>query len=582
MSEPQQPPAEILESGRGAGLPPREPRPRRTGGRRRWVAGGLAVVAVGTAAAVAYGTWWYSSTGAQPAEALPASTIGYAALDLDPSGGQKIDALRTLKKLPVASDELGLGGDVGDVDVTSAVLDVVLRGTVCDLGADDLAWVGDRGAIAAVPSDDGPVAVAVLQVEDAAAAEDGVAELSDCAGNDLGVSVEGDWALVGWSQGDVDHVVAERERGTLAEDADFRTWTGRAGDPGVVSLYASPRAGAVLADEIGTGWFATTGSAAMTACPVPDVLTDPDADLTNKQVERALDEWDDCNEAAMADPEPVEAPPISEADQQLQDRLRSFEGAAATLRFDDGGVELETAGDLEAFGPTVYAGTGGADALRSLPSDTAVAVGLGVGDDWFTQLFTSVAPAWLVGGADVEEMTAELEEATGLQLPEDADLLAGRSLAFAVSGDADPGTMLGSPSPGDVPAGVKVLGDPTAIEEALGRVRAQVGDEAEGVLDSSTGDDALAVGPDAAYRDELLADGDLGDADGFDDVIEDADDASAALYVDLDAVGDWLPQLLLEDDDAAIAANVEPLSKLGGTTWDEDGVPHGLLRLTTD
>ena len=53
----------------------------------------------------------FFATGAQPSEALPAATIGYASIDLDPSGGQKIEALRTLNKFPAFKEELGLDAD---------------------------------------------------------------------------------------------------------------------------------------------------------------------------------------------------------------------------------------------------------------------------------------------------------------------------------------------------------------------------------------------------------------------------------------------------------------------------------------
>ena len=63
----------------------------------------LAVVGVGAWAAAQF-----FATGAQPSEALPAGTIGYASIDLDPSGAQKIEALRTLNKFPAFKDELDL------------------------------------------------------------------------------------------------------------------------------------------------------------------------------------------------------------------------------------------------------------------------------------------------------------------------------------------------------------------------------------------------------------------------------------------------------------------------------------------
>ena len=42
----------------------------------------------------------FFSTGAQPAEALPASTVAYVSVDLDPSGGQKIEAHADAAQVP--------------------------------------------------------------------------------------------------------------------------------------------------------------------------------------------------------------------------------------------------------------------------------------------------------------------------------------------------------------------------------------------------------------------------------------------------------------------------------------------------
>ncbi|MEO6512552.1 MAG: hypothetical protein ABIO16_16255, partial [Nocardioides sp.] len=73
---------EYLEAGGGSPLPPGTPAPpASSGGRKRGllIGGGVAALAV-----VGVGAWaaaQFFSTGAQPAEALPASTIGYVSID---------------------------------------------------------------------------------------------------------------------------------------------------------------------------------------------------------------------------------------------------------------------------------------------------------------------------------------------------------------------------------------------------------------------------------------------------------------------------------------------------------------------
>jgi hypothetical protein len=111
MSE-QQPPSgtpEYLEYGAGSPLPPEPAAPTETsggrGGRRAWwIAGGaVALLGVGAGAWAALG---FFQQGAQPAEALPSTTVAYLSIDLDPAGGQKIDAFRTLNKFPAFKDEV--------------------------------------------------------------------------------------------------------------------------------------------------------------------------------------------------------------------------------------------------------------------------------------------------------------------------------------------------------------------------------------------------------------------------------------------------------------------------------------------
>src|SRR3954454_15960865 len=114
MSEHQPPSGapEYLEYGSGGPIPPEPPAPRegetpaRKNRRLWWVAGG--VVAVAALGAGAWAALGFFQQGAQPAEALPSTTMAYLSIDLDPSGGQKIDAFRTLKKFPAFSDQVGV------------------------------------------------------------------------------------------------------------------------------------------------------------------------------------------------------------------------------------------------------------------------------------------------------------------------------------------------------------------------------------------------------------------------------------------------------------------------------------------
>ncbi|MGH3308546.1 MAG: DUF3352 domain-containing protein, partial [Nocardioides sp.] len=151
---------EYLEQGGGAPLA-REHRSG-GGGRRKAIVAGATVVGL---AAIGGGVWAATSffgTGAQPAEALPASTLGYASIDLDPSGGQKIEAIRMLNKFPAFKDEIGLDADD---DIKKKIFDMVVTEAPCaglDYANDIEPWLGDRAAVAAVDTGEEEPVVAVV------------------------------------------------------------------------------------------------------------------------------------------------------------------------------------------------------------------------------------------------------------------------------------------------------------------------------------------------------------------------------------------------------------------------------------
>lgn len=488
------------------------------------------------------GAWWWTATGAQPAEALPASTLAYVGVDLDPSGSQKVDALRTLQQFPILERELGLDGDPGDIDVTRALVDVLRQESDCEaLDHEEhvAPWFGDRAAAALVDLEDDQAMVLVFRVTDTDAAEDGLDALADCVGG-AGHAVDGDWAVFAETDAIARDVVAATRSDALGDDQTFQRWTDEAGDPGVVTLYVAPGAPAVLDDMLGF-------SSPMEARPgsVGSDLDPPAQPAFPTDAESALDD---------------------------------FEGMAATLRFDDGGLELEVAGSPGAAGLEALANDGLAGAaVADLPSDTAVALGLGFEEGWFGTL-VDMAASSTGGYLTAEEMLQQMEDASGLDLPGDAETLAGESVVLALDGDLDPGEFFRSQDGSDVPVGLRVRGDGDAISAVLERLRAELGDEV--LLEHDAQDDGVAVGPDADYREKLLEDGDLGDDDVFRDVVREADESAAVLFVDVDAVTELLVEVA--DGDAKVGQNLDPLAALGLSVWVDDGVAHSVLRVTTD
>jgi hypothetical protein len=559
------PGAEYLEQGRGEPVPSGP----RGSARKRVLIGGGSLLGIAVLAGGAFGAYWFLSSGPQPAEALPDSTLAYVSIDLDPSGAQKIEALRTLKKFPAFKDELDF--DTTD-DVRQRLFEQFQEGLDCpDLDyADDIEpWLGDRAALAAVDiGEDTPAPVFVLQVKDADQAETGLTAIKDCAtatsGDDAGGwAINGDWAIVAETNDIAATVADDADQASLADDATYQKWTDAAGDRGIVTMYAAPAAGQFLADAVGTlgDPFGILGGSS--GCAVASSSSD------------GGDVYEDT--CSPIDPSRLLGsglPPLG----ALTERLADFKGAAATVRFDNGALELELAGDSGISQTSAFAGARAADVLATLPDDTAAAVGAGFADGWFDAVLEQVS-AIAPDGSTVDDLIAQLESDTGLDLPADAETLAGEAAALSIGSDLDPEVFFNSSDGSGVPVAVKVKGDATAIKDVLAKIRATMSDADAAFLDADSDGDLVAIGPDADYRAQVLANGDLGSSDVFKDVVREADRADAIVYVNFDA-GDWLLNLVAGDEVAA--DNLEPLSGAGLSTWTDGDVTHAVLRVTTN
>jgi Protein of unknown function (DUF3352) len=240
---------------------PAEPsgqRPAR--GRRTGLVVGAAVAVVAAVGAGAYGVLQVMSGGESPATAVPADAVGYVSLDLDPSAAQKIEAFRILRKFPSLRKEIG-----GRDDIRRAVFDQIRSEEGCtdlDYARDVEPWVGDRVALAAVPDGKrGAVPLLVLQVRDQAAARAGATKLEACGRGAVqdaepsprvGFSFVGDYLLVAESRRQADAMARDAEAASLADSTDFTRALERTGDPGIVTMYASPDLPAAVATASGS------------------------------------------------------------------------------------------------------------------------------------------------------------------------------------------------------------------------------------------------------------------------------------------------------------------------------------------
>jgi hypothetical protein len=542
---------EYLERGSGYPLPPGATRPRNR--KPLLIAGGA--VALGLVGGGVWAATALLGTGAQPAEALPASTLGYASIDLDPSAAQKVEAFQMLRKFPAIKDELGLAS--GD-DLRKKLFDAIQADAGCpDLGyrVDIEPWIGDRAAVAAVDTGaDVPTPVLVLQVADADKADAGLTKIRSCATSAAGGSDIGGWAIRdGWA------VIAETDElastvaddaaeSTLADDDDYQSWGSAVGDAGIVNLYAAPSAGQYLLDNFAElGVLGSSGA----SCAMADPDAGPPCDDT------------------------VDLPALPP--REVSDALKDFKGMAATVRFDDGALELEAAGDPGKTQDGLQDTDAGDDVVATLPADTAAAVGFGFAEGWFTEFVDQMA-ATMPGKTSAEELMKQLGDESGLDLPGDAETLAGESVAVAVGSDLDPEAAFNSGG-SDIPAAVKIKGDSEGIADVLDKVRKQAGPPAGFFLGSDSDGDLTAIGPDADYRAAVLEDGGLGGTAEFQGLVREAEKASAVLFVNFDA-GDWLVDVAGGDQEAV--ANLEPLEGLGFSVWRKGDAAHASLRLTTN
>lgn len=507
---------------------------RRPAGRTALVAGGavagLLVVAGGIWAATSF-----FSSGPQPAEALPAGTIGYASIDLDPSGSQKIEAVKMLRKFPAFTDHVDLG--IKD-DIRRAIFDEIQKESPCeglDYDDDIEPWIGDRAAVAAVDlGEDQPSPVFVLQVSDADAADAALKKIQACTTDSSsgdtegagGWSIDGDWAVVAETEDLAQQVADEAAKASLADDEDYQHWMDEVGDAGIINLYAAPAAGSYLADNL--GGFGPMGGTAP-------------------------------SEATGA--------------------LKNFKGMAATLRFDGGALEFEVAGDPGVDQGQFLGGDQGDDAIASLPEDTAAAIGASFGKGWFSGIADQLA-AYSGSDMSAQEFLDDMSQQSGLDLPDDVETLVGDSIAVSIGSDFDPETFFNSTNGDGVPVAAKVKGDPAAIEDVLAKLQGQMGTEEGAFVGSDSDGDWIAIGPDADYRTQVLDGGSLGDSAVFKDVVPDAGKASLIIFVNFDAGDGWLVKAV--GDDQETADNLEPLGGLGMSAWRDGDTSHAVLRLTTD
>ncbi|MDX6258681.1 MAG: hypothetical protein QOH84_369 [Kribbellaceae bacterium] len=353
-----------------------QPEPKKRGKLIPLVAGVAVVAVVAGGGIFAYGKL---AGGGQPAEVLPGNSVAYARIDLNPSAGQKVAAVRFMLKFPSAKEKIGLTSDKDDL--RQKLFDLIKKDAGDDLADVDFEkdikpWLGDRAGVAAVPGKQGeePDAVVAVEVKDEQKATAGLDKLFANDDEKPGrVFTEG-YVLLSQDQATVDAAVASSKDSPLSENATFKSDMDALGEQGFVSLWA---------DMKGLSALAPDGLAGKTTLP---------------------------------------------------------EGsAAAALRFDSQYVELKgiARGDKSIKVSSANAG----DQIAKLPDSTAGAFTLSDGanlvDTVWTQL-QKTAGAEL----NLPELTKGFTDEYGLVLPDDLKPLLGKNLSIAVDKDSSNGPKI--------------------------------------------------------------------------------------------------------------------------------------------
>ncbi len=202
----------------------------------------IVTAAVIGALAIGGGTWAIAgklmSKGEQPEIVIPGDALLYTRIDLDPSAGQKIGAVRFLNKVPQVKD--ALSGDMREWTFNQ-----IKKQASClsnqTYSADINTWLGDRAAIALRPgtTSAGPNVVVAVAITDESTARSWLDKtLAACNGNANGADITytKGYALItdkGKGQATLDALA----KGSLATNPTFTGDMSALGETGVWSFW---------------------------------------------------------------------------------------------------------------------------------------------------------------------------------------------------------------------------------------------------------------------------------------------------------------------------------------------------------
>lgn len=503
----------------------------------------LIALAVLAALVIGGGAWaatrMLGGGGDQPSSALPAETAAYVSLDINPSVGEKIAAVRFFQ---------GLDEDVLDTlrdgDIREKAFDWMAEEdeafAAIDYQEDIEPWLGDRMALGIVPNGgEEPYFGIALQVKDEEGADAGLTKLQEATnageGDDgLDWYFHGDYAVLTTTAavGGMQELV---DAGTLADKETFRSDMDALGDQGVLS-----------------GWIDVEPLAALADSPLAQQSMDDAANMspsTSGLLGSLTGQSDLAQDAATG-------------------------RYAAALRFAEGNIEVHgvTRG-LEAAG--IEGGDSG-HLVLDLPEDTVAAISQEHGDQLMTKAYAAFKEQMPTELADAEAQAAE----AGFTLPDDIQTLLGSSLVLSVG----PGILDLQDDTEDFDnwaVAYRTETDTAKAEDLLMRAFELTGEpEAERIALRRSDDGVFTVGVSRPYVDAVAEGGALGNHAPFQDAVPNAEDADSVFYLNVNAIEDLY---LAEIPDAQARESLEQLAAVGfSATLGDDGNGTFTLRFVAD
>jgi hypothetical protein len=464
------------------------------------------------------------TSGPQAAEAVPDDALAYFGVDLDPSAVQKVDALRFLSHFPAFEDVSGIKDERSDV--RKSIFDEGINATGCDLTFEDDVepWLGYKfgvGVMSPSSGSDAPATVFVAEVTDQDKAADGLKALASCDptagdGPGLGYASVGDYMLIAETQELADQYGDDANQASLADDDAFKADMDELGEIGVATAWAD-------VEGIVEAFPNRAGADQLTMTDVPD----------------------------------------------LEMITSTYQRVAATFRFSSDHVELVS---------KVYGDASEIDhsdnEIVGLPDSTVFAMSQANGDARLAASWDGLKKTLESGGTDIDQQLSDFEDETGLSIPGDVETLLGDNLLVAIDEDGLTADVFQDvASSGDLSQlniGVRFKGDDAKLDELYQRIMDLVQQSFPGPIpfEEVDYDNGFVIATNQDYGQSLAdLDGNLGDSEQFQSVVDNAADMETVVYFDWDKVEDQIVQSVRDNGGSEKdIANLTPLRAFGLTS----------------